>query len=84
MFVQHFLNLAEVCTNLLVLIQAGEDNPLEFPFELDAILKKELAIRAVFQPKYGRLSVIGFRDDDEARRKIQGNFKTEEVCLFAS
>ncbi|XP_058733320.1 uncharacterized protein LOC131604922 [Vicia villosa] len=38
-------------------ILEGEDNPWEFPFELDAILKKELAIRAVFQPKFERLSV---------------------------
>ncbi|CAI8586428.1 unnamed protein product [Vicia faba] len=40
------------------LIKAGEDDPLEFPYALDAILKQELAIRVVFQPNKGQLSVI--------------------------
>ncbi|CAI8597213.1 unnamed protein product [Vicia faba] len=62
------------------LIEEGEDNPWEFPYELDALLKKELAIRAVFQPKFGRLSVIGFKDDEETRKKIRDNFKSEEVA----
>ncbi|KAI5441728.1 hypothetical protein KIW84_010973 [Lathyrus oleraceus] len=43
--------------------KAGEDNPLEFPYPLEAIFKKELEIRVVFQPKYGRLFVVGFRDN---------------------
>ncbi|XP_058776298.1 uncharacterized protein LOC131650613 [Vicia villosa] len=37
------------------LIQSGDYDPLEIPYELDSILKKELAIRAVFQPKNRRL-----------------------------
>ncbi|KAI5404111.1 hypothetical protein KIW84_051302 [Lathyrus oleraceus] len=60
---------------------AGEDNPLEFPYELDAILTKELAIRGVFHPKYGKLSVIGFKDDEESRRKIRDIFKCEKLIF---
>ncbi|XP_058783616.1 uncharacterized protein LOC131658326 [Vicia villosa] len=59
--------------------KAGEYDPLEFPYELDSILKRELAIRAVFQPKNGRLSVIGFRDDQETRNRVKENFRAEEV-----
>ncbi|XP_058776864.1 uncharacterized protein LOC131651213 [Vicia villosa] len=58
--------------------RTGEYDPLEFPYELDSILKRELAIRAVFQPKNGRLSVIGFRDDPETRNKVKDNFRAEE------
>ncbi|XP_058733466.1 uncharacterized protein LOC131605087 [Vicia villosa] len=64
------------------LIEAGEDNPFEFPIQLDAMLTKKLAIRAVFQPKFNRLSVIGFKDDDETRKKIRDSFKCEEVCFI--
>ncbi|KAI5422738.1 hypothetical protein KIW84_045960 [Lathyrus oleraceus] len=60
------------------LTEAGEDNPLEFPYPLDATLKKELTIRVVFQPKYGRLYVVGFRDNEESHKKIRDNFKSEE------
>ncbi|XP_058722223.1 uncharacterized protein LOC131594145 [Vicia villosa] len=60
------------------LIEAGEDNPLEFPYALDAILKKELAIRAVFQPNKGRLSVISFKTDEDIRKKIRASFSSEE------
>ncbi|KAI5427384.1 hypothetical protein KIW84_032705 [Lathyrus oleraceus] len=59
--------------------KADEDIPLEFPYELDAILTKELAIRAIFQQKYVRLYVIGFKDDEESRRKIRDNFKCGEA-----
>ncbi|XP_058764028.1 uncharacterized protein LOC131637462 [Vicia villosa] len=58
--------------------RSGEYDPLEFPYELDSILKRELAIRAVFQPKNGRLSVIGFRDDPETRSGVKENFRAEE------
>ncbi|XP_058767907.1 uncharacterized protein LOC131641620 [Vicia villosa] len=58
--------------------RSGEYDPLEFPYELDSILKRELAIRAVFQPKNGRLSVIGFRDDPETRSIVKENFRAEE------
>lgn len=58
-----------------------EDNPLEFPYPLDAILKKKLAIRAIFQSKYLRLSDAGFRDNEESCKKIRDNFKLEEVIL---
>ncbi|XP_058726419.1 uncharacterized protein LOC131597760 [Vicia villosa] len=58
--------------------RAGEYDPLEFPYELDSILKRELAIRAVFQPKNGRLSVIGFRDDQETRNRVKDSFRAEE------
>ncbi|XP_058783514.1 uncharacterized protein LOC131658209 [Vicia villosa] len=61
-----------------VLKRTGEYDPLEFPYELDSILKRELAIRAVFQPKNGRLSVIGFRDDPETRSRVKENFRAEE------
>ncbi|KAI5411877.1 hypothetical protein KIW84_056806 [Lathyrus oleraceus] len=60
------------------LVEAGEDNPLEFPFGLDAMLKKELAIRAVFQPKFNRLSVISFKDDEDSRKKVKDTFKSHE------
>ncbi|XP_058779353.1 uncharacterized protein LOC131653275 [Vicia villosa] len=52
------------------LTQSGDYDPLEFPYELDSILKNELAIRVVYQPKNGRLSVIGFKTD-EYTSKIQ-------------
>ncbi|KAI5386842.1 hypothetical protein KIW84_073111 [Lathyrus oleraceus] len=60
------------------LVEAGEDNPLEFPFGLDAMLKKELAIRVVFQPKFNRLSVISFKDDEDSRKKVKDTFKSHE------
>ncbi|XP_058741691.1 uncharacterized protein LOC131614080 [Vicia villosa] len=66
--------------------RSGEYDPLEFPYELDSILKRELAIRAVFQPKNGRLSVIGFRDDPETRSRVKENFRVEEIltnCYFS-
>ncbi|XP_058765066.1 uncharacterized protein LOC131638522 [Vicia villosa] len=63
------------------LIEEGEDNPWELPFELDALLKMEWAIRAIFHPKFGRLSVIGFKYDEETRKKMRDNFKFEEVAL---
>ncbi|XP_050883299.1 uncharacterized protein LOC127086562 [Lathyrus oleraceus] len=63
------------------LVEAGEDNPLEFPFGLDAMLKKELAIRVVFQPKFNRLSVISFKDDEDSRKKVKDTFKSHEVCI---
>ncbi|XP_058751685.1 uncharacterized protein LOC131624788 [Vicia villosa] len=60
------------------LIDDGEDNPLEWPYHLDAILKKELAIRAVYQPTNSRLSVVGFKTDKDTRQKIRECFKSEE------
>ncbi|XP_058741374.1 uncharacterized protein LOC131613746 [Vicia villosa] len=59
-------------------------DPLEFPYELDSILEKELAIRAVYQPKNGRLSVIGFKTDEDVRNKINESFKFEEEPVSAS
>ncbi|CAI8604822.1 unnamed protein product [Vicia faba] len=64
------------------LIETNEDNPLESAYKLDAILKKELAIRPVFQPKYGRLSVIGFKDDEDSRKKIRDCFKPDEIIFM--
>ncbi|XP_058741717.1 uncharacterized protein LOC131614105 [Vicia villosa] len=61
------------------LTQSGDYDPLELPYELDSILKNELAIRAVYQPKNGRLSVIGFKTDEDVRNKIKDNFKFEET-----
>ncbi|XP_058783603.1 uncharacterized protein LOC131658312 [Vicia villosa] len=52
------------------LTQSGDYDPLEFPYELDSILKNELAIRAVYHPKNGRLSVIGFKTDEDVRTRI--------------
>ncbi|XP_058779322.1 uncharacterized protein LOC131653249 [Vicia villosa] len=66
------------------LTQSGDYDPLEFPYELDSILKNELAIRAVYQPKNGRLSVIGFKTDEYVRNKIKDNFKFEEELVSAS
>ncbi|XP_058783301.1 uncharacterized protein LOC131657975 [Vicia villosa] len=43
------------------LTQFVDYDPLEFPYELDSILKKELAIRVVYQPKNGRLSTSKLR-----------------------
>ncbi|CAI8599856.1 unnamed protein product [Vicia faba] len=60
------------------LIEADEDDPLEFPYALDAILKQELAIRAVFQPNKGRLSVISFKIDEDFRKRVRGSFNSEE------
>ncbi|XP_058783097.1 uncharacterized protein LOC131657750 [Vicia villosa] len=50
------------------LTQSGDYDPLEFPYELDSILAKELAIRVVYQPKNGRLSVIGFKTDEDTSK----------------
>ncbi|XP_058767361.1 uncharacterized protein LOC131641053 [Vicia villosa] len=61
------------------LTQSADYDPLEFPYEPDSILKKELAIRAVYQPKNGRLSVIGFKTDEDVRNKIKEIFKFEET-----
>ncbi|XP_058742261.1 uncharacterized protein LOC131614721 [Vicia villosa] len=61
------------------LTQSGDYDPLEFPYELDSILKNELAIRAVYQPKNSRLSVIGFKTDEDVRNKIKDSFKFEET-----
>ncbi|XP_058764311.1 uncharacterized protein LOC131637723 [Vicia villosa] len=61
------------------LTQSVDYDPLEFPYELDSILAKELAIRAVYQPKNGRLSVIGFKTDEDVRNKIKESFKFEET-----
>ncbi|XP_058726769.1 uncharacterized protein LOC131598157 [Vicia villosa] len=61
------------------LIEAGDYDPLEFPYELNSILKKEYAIRAIFQPKNSRLSVMGFKTDEDFRKKkIKDSFKGEE------
>ncbi|XP_058774672.1 uncharacterized protein LOC131648952 [Vicia villosa] len=60
------------------LIEAGYYDPLEFPYELDSILKKKYTIRAVFQPKNSRLSVIGFKTDEDYRKKSKDSFKGEE------
>ncbi|KAI5440422.1 hypothetical protein KIW84_010051 [Lathyrus oleraceus] len=40
------------------------------------LIKKELAIRVVFQPKYGSLSVVRFRDNEESCKKIKENLKS--------
>ncbi|XP_058776260.1 uncharacterized protein LOC131650570 [Vicia villosa] len=53
------------------LTHSADYDPLEFPYELESILKNELAIRAVYQPKNGRLSVIGFKTDEDVRNKIK-------------
>ena len=45
------------------------------------MLKKELAIRVVFQPKFNRLSVISFKDDEDSRKKVKDTFKSHEVCI---
>ncbi|XP_058775559.1 uncharacterized protein LOC131649821 [Vicia villosa] len=66
------------------LTQSNDYDPLEFPYELDSILKKELAIRAVYQPKNGRLSVVGFKTDKDVRNKIKESFKFEEEPVSAS
>ncbi|XP_058746432.1 uncharacterized protein LOC131619340 [Vicia villosa] len=60
------------------LIKFGEYDPLEFPYELDSILKKEFAIRAVFLPNKAHLSVIAFKCDEDIRKRIRDSFKTEE------
>ncbi|CAI8619740.1 unnamed protein product [Vicia faba] len=62
----------------LDLMETGDFDPLEFPYELDVMLKKELAIRAVFQPNKASLSVIGFKADEVLRTKIKERFKCEE------
>ncbi|CAI8590568.1 unnamed protein product [Vicia faba] len=62
----------------LDLMETGDFDPLEFPYELDVMLKKELAIRAVFQPNKASLSVIGFKADEVLRTKIKEMFKCEE------
>ena len=46
------------------------------------MLKKELAIRAVFQPNKASLSVIGFKADEVLRTRIKERFKCEEVLLY--
>ncbi|XP_058747028.1 uncharacterized protein LOC131620018 [Vicia villosa] len=53
------------------LIESGEDDPFEFPNELDTILKKDLAIRAVFQPNKARLSVLGYKIDEDTLEDIE-------------
>ncbi|CAI8595305.1 unnamed protein product [Vicia faba] len=60
------------------LIEADEDDPLEFPYALDAILKQELAIRAVFQPNKGKISVISFKIEEDFRKRVRGSFSSEE------
>ncbi|CAI8593620.1 unnamed protein product [Vicia faba] len=60
------------------LIKFEDYDPLEFPYELDAILQKELAIRAVFQPNKARLYVVSFKDDEYTRQKIKDSFRSEE------
>ncbi|CAI8619545.1 unnamed protein product [Vicia faba] len=65
------------------LIEADEDDPLEFPYALDAILKQELAIMAVFQPNKSRLSVISFKVDEDFRKRVRGSFSSEEEPLSA-
>ncbi|CAI8614503.1 unnamed protein product [Vicia faba] len=62
----------------LDLMETGDFDPLEFPYELDVMLKKKLAIRAVFQPNKASLSVIGFKADEVLRTKIKQRFKCEE------
>ncbi|CAI8608107.1 unnamed protein product [Vicia faba] len=62
----------------LDLMETGDFDPLEFPYELDVMLKKELAIRAVFQPNKASLSVIEFKADEVLRTKIKERFKCEE------
>lgn len=47
------------------------------------MLKKELAIRAVFQPNKASLSVIGFKADEVLRTKIKERFKCEEVLPYS-
>ncbi|XP_058749371.1 uncharacterized protein LOC131622358, partial [Vicia villosa] len=66
------------------LTQSGDYDPLEFPYELDSILKNELAIRAVYQPKNGRLPVIGFKTDEDVRNKIKDSFKFKEEHISTS
>ncbi|KAI5395846.1 hypothetical protein KIW84_062146 [Lathyrus oleraceus] len=61
------------------LVKAGEDDPLEFPYPLDSILNKELAIRVVYQPnKCGRLSVVGFRNGEKSTKELRDQFPTKE------
>jgi hypothetical protein len=46
------------------------------------MLKNELDIRAVFQPNKASLSVIGFKADEDLRKKIKDSFKCEEVLMY--
>ncbi|CAI8604003.1 unnamed protein product [Vicia faba] len=49
------------------LIESGDYDPLEFPYELDAILQKELAIRVVFHPNKhtSKLQTLDLSSHDE-------------------
>ncbi|CAI8608211.1 unnamed protein product [Vicia faba] len=60
------------------LIEVGEDDPLEFPYALDAILKQELAIRDIFQPNKGRLYVVSCKIDEDFRKRVRWSFRSEE------
>ncbi|KAI5436992.1 hypothetical protein KIW84_023204 [Lathyrus oleraceus] len=64
------------------LVEAGEDDPLEFSYPLDLMLNKELAIRVVYQPKYGRLSIVDFRDGEDYIKKLRDQFPIEETLLY--
>ncbi|KAI5425539.1 hypothetical protein KIW84_031367 [Lathyrus oleraceus] len=58
------------------LVEAGEDDPLEFPYPLDSMLNKELAIRAIYQPKFDILSIVGFKDCEDSIKKLKDQFST--------
>ncbi|KAI5408625.1 hypothetical protein KIW84_054461 [Lathyrus oleraceus] len=62
---------------------AGEDDPLKFPSPLDSMLNKELAIGVVYQPKYGILSVVDFKDGEDSTKKLRDQFPTEEESMSA-
>ncbi|KAI5397787.1 hypothetical protein KIW84_063562 [Lathyrus oleraceus] len=58
------------------LVEAGEDDPLKFPYPLDSMLNKDLEIRIVYQPKYGRLVVVGFRYGEDSIKNLRDQFPT--------
>ncbi|KAI5445528.1 hypothetical protein KIW84_013673 [Lathyrus oleraceus] len=47
------------------------------------MLNKELAIRVIYQPKYGRSFVVGFRDGEDSIKKLRNRFPTEEESMSA-
>lgn len=46
------------------------------------MLNKELAIRAIYQPKYDILSIVGFKDCEDSIKKLKDQFSIEEVLLY--
>ncbi|WJX28421.1 hypothetical protein P8452_17141 [Trifolium repens] len=62
----------------LIMIEAGVNNPLEYPLCVDTICGRTFALRIKWQPTWGTCSVQSLKEDDTIIKKTKELFPIDE------